>query len=98
MVLVGSGFCDHGDEAATGPAILGKIVVTLGFKFLNGVHDRRIVVDTGKGVQIVSAVQEENVATVSSAVDGGDVGGPDRFTIPPSASAVVLVSIDIRDT
>ena len=69
MVLVGAGLGDHADDASGDTAILGKIVVALGFKFLNGVHDRRVVVHPWMRVQIVFAVQHEIVAAVARAVD-----------------------------
>src|ERR1700742_5343659 len=96
MVLVGPRLGDYAHDASGGAAVLGQVVVTLGLKFLNGVHDGRIVVHPEHGVQVVFPVQHEVVATVASAVHCREGETSERVSSPPASSVCTLVAIDVR--
>ena len=93
---VGAGLRGDVDDAARDLAELGEIVVGLDLELLDVVEDGRVVVVADEG-EIVDAIEQEHVAAVTLAADGGEGEAADGGAGEAAATAGVLANGDGAD-
>jgi hypothetical protein len=88
--VVGTAFGDDVDDASGDLSELGEIVVGLDLELLDVIDDGLVIVVADEGAEVADAVEEEHVAAVSCAIDGGEGKGADGLASESTAAAGVL--------
>jgi len=96
MEVVGTTFGRDIDDASCDLAELSEIVVRLNFKFLDAVHDGRIIVVTQEA-EVINSVEKEHIASITLTVDRRKGEGADGVPCEATSTAI-LANANWTDT
>jgi len=92
----GSSFRDNIDDSSGDASKFREVIVRLNLEFLDVVDDRRVVV-VSKKREVIDAIQQEHVASVSLSIHGRESERSQSQPSPTTASSRVLAYTDWAD-